>query len=138
MAPALLTAALAACVILYRQLRREVARAEELLGADRAVHLAERRRLDERVAQLERQIDHLHSQGLRTEPVVALPDEEEARSLPPALEAALAGFDSPDDAEDFREHAQWYLRTHPSAGEAEVMAAVLGDGAPLPGALTGG
>lgn len=80
---------------------------------------------DARIAELERQVASLHAQGLRVEkrqPVVELPAEE---ALPSDVEDVLAGFESPDDAEEFRQYARTLRKNRPNLLGAELASAIL-------------
>lgn len=69
------------------------------LADDRAAELVRAR---ERIAQLERQIDELHAQGLRITPPPPPPDPASPTArLPRELARVIAGIDDPDARAEF-------------------------------------
>lgn len=85
---------------------------------------------DNRIRELESQVRSQHEQGLRLpqQPVVELPPELDRApaALDPEIEKILAGFD-PDDAADFRERAEFAIRTRPGARASDIVADLMGE-----------
>ena len=102
---------------IYRGLQGGASYLRELLDAARL-----------RIAELERQVDSLHAQGLRTEPAAPTGLGEDLDvELPKEVEADLAAIEDDDAREEFRELARARLARNPAIPSKQLLAELYGE-----------